>query len=267
MNLPSMHMSRMSVPLPFQSSCGQQNAFALPSLCAVSAEESCTAVANYHSISVVSMGHCVDILPCLKYFGWVRIWRTPRTPSSLSAPKCGVDVAPPAPLESLVLRGQVLGLEPHLWSVVSHCMTTFGPKHKGPLPSITADVNKLFRGQWVIFDSTVPQYSHCIANVRYAYFDSRWRTCMYMCEGESGDWGGRKIRFGWLLSVETLFRAHLKSLWKDINTHRCPQTQISNRYWKYLIINSVDFLLDSCCQFQIMKIIWPGFGLRIIALV
>lgn len=174
------------VPPPFRSSCGQRNAFALPSLCTVSAEESCTAVANYRSISVVSMGHCVDILPHLKYVGWVRIWRTPRTPSSLSAPKCGVDVAPPAPLESLMLGGQVLGLKPHLWSVVSYCMTTFGPEHKGPLPSITADVNKLFRGQWGL--STVPQYMHCKCQIGLLWLPLE-DVYVYV-------WG-REWRFGW----------------------------------------------------------------------
>lgn len=150
------------------------------------------------------MDHCVDILPHLKCVGWVRIWRTPRTPSSfLSSPKCDVDVALLAPLESLLLGGQVLGWEGnHTCVAWSHRTITLGPSTK-TLPFITADVNKLFRGQWVIFDSTVPQYSHwhCIENVRYFY-----SRCVRLCFSRASDWGGRKIRFARLLSVETPLR-------------------------------------------------------------
>ncbi len=58
----------------------------------------------------------------------------------------------------------------HTCGAWSH-RTLFWPRaHKSLLPFITADVNKLFWGQWVIFDSTVPQHSHCIVKVRH--FDS-----------------------------------------------------------------------------------------------
>jgi len=132
LNFPSkLYMMNMK-RIIHESSCSQRNAFALSSLCAGSTAKSCTAVCCCQLLQHFCgfNGPLCHILPHLKYVVWVRIWRTPRTPSSfLSSLKHGVDLALPAPLESLLLGGQVLGWEGnHTCGVWSHDHTW--PEHK-----------------------------------------------------------------------------------------------------------------------------------------